>query len=71
VHAGLFERIDWGTASVLAETLRAADGIGVDSGRFRLRTDVDTIADLHRLERDLEGAPDDACPHLRRWFSGP
>jgi rSAM/selenodomain-associated transferase 1 len=68
-HAGLFEGIAWGTDSVLTDTLRAAERIGVDARLVRSAYDVDTIEDVRRLERDLALAPAGACPHLRRWFS--
>ena len=29
-HRGLFEGIEWGASSVLTDTLRRADGVGVD-----------------------------------------
>lgn len=69
VHAELFEGVEWGTASVLADTLRAADRAGVEARFIRAAYDVDTIADLRRLERDLQTAPPDLAPHLRAWFS--
>jgi uncharacterized protein len=68
-HAGLFEEIAWGTESVLTDTLRAAERMGLDARLVRSRYDVDRIEDVRRLERDLALAPADACPHLRRWFS--
>jgi rSAM/selenodomain-associated transferase 1 len=69
VHEGLFEQIDWGTGSVLTDTLRAAERCGVDARLIHSAYDVDTIDDVRRLERDLAVAPVGACPHLRRWFS--
>jgi uncharacterized protein len=69
VHARLFEDCEWGTGGVLGDTVRAAQQIGMDVRLLRREYDVDTIADLRRLERDLKPAPDAACPHLRRWFS--
>lgn len=68
-HEGLFEQIAWGTGSVLADTLRAAERCGVDARLIQSAYDVDTIDDVRRLERDLAVAPADACPHMRRWFS--
>ena len=68
VHAGLFERVEWGTESVLTDTLRAAERLGVDARLVRSAYDVDTIDDLLRLERDLAWTPA-ACPAVRRWFS--
>lgn len=69
VHAGLFEEIAWGTESVLTDTLRAAERLGVSARLVRSAYDVDTIEDVRRLERDLGLAPAGECPHLRRWFS--
>ena len=68
VHAGLFEPIAWGTGSVLTDTLRAAERIGVEARLVRSAYDVDTIDDLRRLERDLSSAPAGVCPDVRRWF---
>jgi rSAM/selenodomain-associated transferase 1 len=69
VHAELFEGILWGTETVLADTLRTAERLGLDAHRIRSLYDVDTIDDLLRLERDLAWLPSSACPALRRWFS--
>jgi rSAM/selenodomain-associated transferase 1 len=68
VHGGLFERIDWGTATVLADTLRVADRLGVEARLIGSTYDIDTIEDLRRLERDLAAAPPDIAPNVRRWF---
>jgi rSAM/selenodomain-associated transferase 1 len=69
VHAGLFEGIAWGGESVLTDTLRAAERVGIDAHLARSAYDVDTIDDLLRLERDLPWLPSGVCPALRRWFS--
>jgi rSAM/selenodomain-associated transferase 1 len=68
VHAELFQGVDWGTASVLTDTLRAADQAGVEARLVRAAYDVDTIEDLRRLERDLQTAPPDLAPRVRAWF---
>ena len=68
-HPGLFEGIAWGSESVLTDTLRAADRLGVDAYLAPSSYDVDTIDDLLRLERDLAWAPSGVAPALRRWFS--
>lgn len=68
-HRHLFEQIAWGTGRVLTDTLRAAERCGVNARLIQTAYDVDTIDDVRRLERDLEMAPADACPHIRRWFS--
>jgi len=68
-HAALFEGIAWGSESVLTETLRTAERIGVEARLVRSAYDVDTFDDLLRLERDLAWAPSAVCPAVRRWFS--
>jgi rSAM/selenodomain-associated transferase 1 len=67
-HAGVFEEIEWGTESVLTDTLRAADRAGVAVHLIRSAYDIDTIDDLLRIERDLKWAPSVACEDLRRWL---
>jgi rSAM/selenodomain-associated transferase 1 len=67
-HATLFEGIAWGSDSVLTDTLRAAERIGVEARLVRSAYDVDTLDDLRRLERDLTSAPPDTCPSVRRWL---
>ena len=68
-HAALFEGIAWGGESVLVDTLRAAERIGVDARLVRRAYDVDTFDDLLRLERDLAWTPEGVSPAVRRWFS--
>jgi glycosyltransferase A (GT-A) superfamily protein (DUF2064 family) len=68
-RAELFDAIPWGTDSVLADTLRAAERIGVAARLLHGGYDVDTIEDLRRLERDLAAAPATVCPAVRRWLS--
>jgi glycosyltransferase A (GT-A) superfamily protein (DUF2064 family) len=68
VRPELFEGIAWGSASVLSDTLSAADRIGADAHLVRGAYDVDTIDDLRRLERDLAAAPAHVGAHVRRWL---
>ena len=68
VQPHLFERIEWGTASVLTDTLRAAEQSGVDARLIRCAYDIDTMADLRRLKRDLASAAPDIAPGVRRWL---
>ena len=68
VQAALFQGIEWGTASVLTDTLRAADLAGVEARLIRAGYDVDTIEDLRRFEDDLQSAPPELAPHVRAWF---
>jgi rSAM/selenodomain-associated transferase 1 len=68
VHAALFDRIEWGNATVLTDTLRAADRLGIEARLIGSTYDIDTSEDLRRLGRDLAAAPPDAAPNVRRWF---
>jgi len=68
VESRLFDAIEWGTATVLFDTIRSAVRIGL-TPRIAERTyDLDTIEDLRRLERDLTTAPLDLAPHTRAWL---
>jgi uncharacterized protein len=69
VHTALFDGIEWGTPSVLSDTLRAADRIGIEVRLIGGCYDVDTMEDLRRLEGDLASAAADIAPHMRAWFS--
>jgi uncharacterized protein len=69
VRAQLFDGVEWGTASVLTDTLRAAERLGIEARLIGSCYDVDMIDDLHRLERDLASAPADVAPRVREWFS--
>jgi len=68
VHAGLFDGIEWGSASVLAATLRAAGRHGIETRLLAGSYDVDTIEDLQRVEHDLATSAPDVAPHVRAWF---
>jgi glycosyltransferase A (GT-A) superfamily protein (DUF2064 family) len=52
-HQGLFERIDWSTDRVFAQTLARANEIGLESELLPSWYDVDDAAALERLEREL------------------
>jgi len=67
-HPELFESIAWGTATVLADTMRAATRAGLTVNLVRRSYDVDTIEDIQRLERDLAAAPRDRAMSVRRWL---
>lgn len=56
-------------ADVLTDTLRIADRIGAEARLIRSGYDVDTIADLQRLEADLHTTSPEIGAHVRRWFS--
>jgi rSAM/selenodomain-associated transferase 1 len=68
LHAELFRDIEWGTAGVLNDTLRAAARAGVEARLIRGGFDIDTMEDLRRLEWELKSATLNAAPNLRRWL---
>jgi hypothetical protein len=68
LHAELFRGIEWGTASVLTDTLRAAERAGIEARLTRALYDVDTIEDVRRLENDLREAPA-LARHVRAWIN--
>jgi rSAM/selenodomain-associated transferase 1 len=68
VYDGLFEQIEWGTDSVLTDTLRAAEQLRIETRLIGSTYDIDTIDDLRQLERDLASMATAAAPHVRRWF---
>ena len=68
VYAELFEGVAWGTSSVLTDTLRIADRVGIEARLIRPAYDVDTIEDLRRLEDELRTASPELAPHVREWF---
>ena len=69
VHTALFEGIEWSTAHVLADTMRAAGRLGIEATLVRGAYDLDTIDDLRRLEREISSAPAGAAPRVRRWLA--
>jgi rSAM/selenodomain-associated transferase 2/rSAM/selenodomain-associated transferase 1 len=63
-HPTLFDRIDWSTARVLAQTREAANALGLQVQLLDEWTDVDDAADLNRLMRD---SPESGAPRTRAW----
>jgi rSAM/selenodomain-associated transferase 1 len=61
---GLFRDVPWSTGEVAAATRRNARALGVALVELGSWYDVDEIADLARLERDLAERPAD-CPETR------
>jgi len=64
----LFETIEWSTATVLSDTIRAAARLGLAWNLIAPSYDIDTIEDIQRLERDLAIAPNDRAVNVRRWL---
>jgi uncharacterized protein len=64
----LFTRIEWGSDTVLRETVSRARAGGIEPALIRPAYDIDTIDDLHRAEGDLVNLPPEIAPNLRAWF---
>jgi glycosyltransferase A (GT-A) superfamily protein (DUF2064 family) len=68
LHPELFEGMPWSTPTVLEETLRRARALGLSAFTLPAWYDVDTAADLARLQADLAAGPDGLPPrHTRRF----
>jgi rSAM/selenodomain-associated transferase 1 len=66
-HRELFDRIDWSTSQVLAQTLSAAEGMDLPVVLIDAWRDVDGAADLDRL---LNETREVTAPRTRAWASG-
>jgi glycosyltransferase A (GT-A) superfamily protein (DUF2064 family) len=62
-HPELFERIEWGTDQVLAQTRAAAKRERLEVQLLEPWRDLDTADDLARVTRS-----DDAAPRTRAWM---
>jgi rSAM/selenodomain-associated transferase 1 len=60
----LFERIEWSTDRVLAQTREAAKALGLEVLFLDEWTDVDDASDLNRLMR---AAPESSAARTRAW----
>ena len=65
----LFRDIEWSTERVTAQTLAIAESLGLSVALLPPWYDVDTGADLDRLERELAALPAQSLPHTRRFFA--
>jgi uncharacterized protein len=68
-HGAIFKDIAWSTAQVFTQTLDRAAGLGLRVALTPAWYDVDTPADLQRLQEELETLPPDRLPHTRRWLA--
>jgi rSAM/selenodomain-associated transferase 1 len=64
-HPGVFEGITWSTDLVYAQTLERAKQLGLRVAPTPVWYDVDTLAELRRLRRELAGLPPDVAPATR------
>ena len=69
-HKELFERIDWSTERVLAQTRQRAREIGLEVKLLPVGYDVDDSASLHRLCKELLTGKqsDSVAPRTRRFL---
>jgi len=70
VFPELFAGIEWGSDSVLMDTMRIGERRRIDVCLIRGAYDIDTIDDLRRLEHDLELEPPQVAPQTRRVLKG-
>src|SRR5260370_6227407 len=72
-HKELFERIDWSTERVLAQTMQRVREIGLEVELLEPGYDVDDAARLRRLCNEILGdtASPDIAPHTRRFLRKP
>ena len=66
--AELFQDITWSTDQVTQQTLARADAMGLTVALLPSWYDVDTGADLERLQAELVELPPEALPHTRRFL---
>src|SRR5207237_1783838 len=69
-HKELFERIDWSTERVLAQTMQRAREIGLEVERLEPGYDVDDGASLRRMCNELlaDTASPNIAPHTRKFL---
>ncbi len=67
--AALFERMTWSTSDVLAETVRRATHLGLCIAYLPTWYDIDTPADLIRLQAALTQSYTRALHHTRAFFA--
>jgi rSAM/selenodomain-associated transferase 1 len=70
-HTELFERIDWSTERVLAQTMRNAAKIGLEAKLLPVEYDIDDGAALRRLSNELlsHNACDCVAPNTRKFLA--
>jgi len=64
-YPSLFQGVAWSTDRVAAQTLERAAALGLRVERLPPWYDVDTAADLERLQSELRNLPDNELPHTR------
>jgi hypothetical protein len=70
LYPKLFEGIAWSTEKVLAQTMERAASQGLRTDLTQAWYDVDTPADLLRLQAEIESLPVNRLQHTRRFLAG-
>lgn len=65
----LLREVPMSTPTVTQETLAIATALGLRTALLPPWYDVDTVAELARLQHDLHGAPPGVCPATRRLLA--
>lgn len=65
----LFTGIEWSTPRVMTQSLEKARQLTLDAGLLPPWYDIDTSAELARLQADAAAAPEGAMEHSRRYFA--
>jgi len=68
-HPAIFEGISWSTRAVLVQSLQKAVRAGLSVALTPAWYDIDTIADLQRLQAEIATLPPDQLLHTRRFFA--
>lgn len=68
-QAAIFQDIPWSTSEVLERTLRQARAAGLRTALTPPWYDVDTPADLQRLQAELDSLPGDRLVHTRGFLA--
>lgn len=67
---GLLLDVQMSTDHVLADTLARAEALGIRVALLPEHYDIDVIADVRRLARELVGLGPEIAPDTRRWLAG-
>ena len=70
LHRGIFDDIPWSTATVLPRTLQRSLALGLSTALTPAWYDIDTVAELQRLNKDLRALPADRLSNTRRFLAG-
>ena len=65
----LLREVAMSTPTVLADSLAIADSLGLKVALLPIWYDVDTGAELERLQTELLHLPEDVAHHTRRWLA--